>query len=58
METLEKLSEKERIYIREKTIDNLYDRMWCRLNEIDYVDPNFREALTQTCKEMYGEKDE
>ena len=41
---IQALPDEQRVLFREKLLDCLYDREWCRINEIDYVDPNVQEA--------------
>ena len=43
-EKIAKLPEEKQVEFRNKLQDVLYDRFWCRINEIDYVDPNVQEA--------------
>ena len=55
-EKINKLGEKERKIFLDRLIDNLYDRWWCRIYGIDYVDPNIHTAKEKTYREIYGEK--
>lgn len=46
----------ERKELEGSLINNLYNRKWCVLNRIDYVDPDVAKARNETYKEMvkYG----
>ena len=39
-------------------MDNLYEREWCRINKIDYVNPNIQTAKEKTYQKMYGKQKE
>ena len=35
-------------------INNLYDRGWCKINKIDYVNPNIKKAKEKTYFELFN----
>ena len=55
-EKINKLSEEERKIFSDRLMDNLYDKEWCRIHRINYVDPNVQTAKERTYREIYGEK--
>lgn len=54
-EILSKISTEDAIILEEVLVNNLYNREWCKLNEIDYCNPDVDEAREITYKK-YLEK--
>lgn len=47
------LSEKEKTRLSKLAMDNIYSRYWCKEKGINYVNPDFREALLRTYEDIY-----
>jgi len=47
------LSEEDRERFQNHLIDVLHDRFWCRINGIDYIDPNVQKAKGKLYEEVY-----
>ncbi len=52
-EKISALSPEQTIQFRRHLMDNLYDRIWCNMHEIDYVDPDINKAKEESYKEMF-----
>lgn len=44
MKNIENLTEKEIENLEQTLLNNLYDRRWCEENNINYCNPNVKEA--------------
>lgn len=49
---IKQLSSKQYHEILENCKENLYDRQWCFMNKINYINPNFKKALQKTYQEF------
>ncbi len=53
---IKQLPSLEKSLFREKLLDVLYDREWCRRNEVNYVNPSVRAAKRALYREIYEKK--
>jgi hypothetical protein len=53
---IKNLNEKDRKSLSNNLISSLYDRQWCYINKIDYVNPNFSQARNIVYKEMFEQE--
>ncbi len=55
-EKIERMSEKKQEKFRTLLIDVLYDRYWCRVHSVDYVNPDVQKAKEELYRQFFEKK--